>query len=313
MEKRPVVICTDPGIDDFIALCLMLAHPEFDVLGIIALSGNVGLDITVNNALVVKELCGRPDIPVLAGSAKPLVRPVRSACNIHGQSGLGKSVCLHSALPVHAENGAAFLARMAKEHAGKLEVISLGPLTDVALAVTQEPEIVPMIKNVLVMGGGVHLGNATAYAEFNIVADPEAAAAVFSSGVHMTMVGLDATHQCIMPRSVIDRLPQENALGRAIAAMLNDYADIYLSVHGITGMIIHDAICVLMLWHPEWFERHEWHVAVCLDEGEHLGQTVADESGAGGRAPNCTVVMDCDAQKINDCIVAELQQIIRNV
>lgn len=308
MEKRPVVICTDPGIDDFIALCMMLARPELDVLGMIALSGNVGLDITVNNALLVKELCGRSDIPVLAGSAKPLKRPVRSAQYIHGQSGLGKSVNLRTTLTPETENGADFLARMAKAHAGKIEIVSLGPLTDVALAVTRHPEIVPMIRNVLIMGGGVNAGNASRYAEFNIVADPEAAAVVFSSGVHMTMVGLDATNRCLLPRSVIETLRADNALGKAIPAMLSDYADIYLAVHKIEGMIIHDAICAVMLWHPEWFVCHEWPVSVCLDEGEHLGQTVVAQSGTA----NCTVAMDCAADKINACIISELQQIIKN-
>lgn len=313
MKKRPVVVCTDPGIDDFIALCMLLDRPELDVLGIVALSGNVGLDVTVNNALVVKELCRQPEIPVLAGSAKPLKRPVRSASNIHGQSGLGKSVCLHSELPVWDEDGAEFIARTARAHAGELELVSLGPLTDVALAVTRHPEIVPMIRDVLIMGGGIHRGNATRYAEFNIVADPEAAAEVFASGVHVTMVGLDATHRCVMPRSSIEAMRYDSVLGRAVPAMLGDYADIYRSVHGIEGMIIHDAICVVMLWHPEWFTCHEWHVHVCLDESEHLGQTVADETGGSGLAPNCTVAMDCDSERINDCIVRSMRSLIERI
>ena len=141
MEKRPLVICTDPGIDDFIALSMVLSKPEFDVLGMVALSGNVGLDVTVNNALLACEYNARADIPVLAGSAKPLVRPVRSASNIHGKSGLGASLELYAKGKPSDKNGADFIIEMARKYTGKLEILSLGPLTDVALALEKSPEI----------------------------------------------------------------------------------------------------------------------------------------------------------------------------
>ena len=197
MEKRPLVICTDPGIDDFIALSMVLSRPEFDVLGMVALSGNVGLDVTVNNALLACEYNARADIPVLAGSAKPLVRPVRSASNIHGKSGLGASLELYAKGTPSDKNGADFIIEMARKYAGKLEILSLGPLTDVALALEKAPEIAKAIACITVMGGGVHAGNATRYAEFNIVADPEAASVVFGSGVKTVMIGLDATNLCL--------------------------------------------------------------------------------------------------------------------
>ena len=180
MEKRPLVICTDPGIDDFIALSMVLSRPEFDVLGMVALSGNVGLDVTVNNALLACEYNARADIPVLAGSAKPLVRPVRSASNIHGKSGLGASLELYAKGTPSDKNGADFIIEMARKYAGKLEILSLGPLTDVALVLEKAPEIAKAIACITIMGGGVHAGNATRYAEFNIVADPEAASVVFA-------------------------------------------------------------------------------------------------------------------------------------
>lgn len=307
MNKRPVIVCTDPGIDDFIALCMLMHREELDLLGLISLSGNVGLDITVNNALVAAELCGREDIPVLAGSAKPLARPARSACNIHGASGLGKSVERYSARKPAPDDAADFICRMARRYPGELELVSLGPLTDVALALRKDPDIAGKIKNILVMGGGIRRGNATPFAEFNIVADPEAAAVVFASGAPVTMVGLDATHQCVMPRSEISRLASGSDLGRMVPAMLNDYTDIYKSVHRIDGMIIHDAICVVWLWHPEWFGCHRWNVRICLDKNEHLGQTVADETGTGA----CTVVMDTDAEKVNEEILSMMEKIVR--
>ena len=152
----------------------------------------------------------------------------------------------------------------------------------------------PLVRDVLIMGGGVRRGNATKYAEFNIVADPEAAAFVFSCGVHVTMVGLDATHECVLPRSSIPQ-PGATRLGRIVPTMLHDYADVYKTVHNLEGMVIHDAICVLMLSHPDWFRCEEHRVSICLDEGEHLGQTVVEPTGA----TNCTVAMDADAEKVN--------------
>ena len=253
MEKRPLVICTDPGIDDFIALSMVLSKPEFDVLGMVALSGNVGLDVTVNNALLACEYNARADIPVLAGSAKPLVRPVRSASNIHGKSGLGASLELYAEGTPSDKNGAEFIIEMARKYTGKLEILSLGPLTDVALALEKAPEIANAIACVTVMGGGIHAGNATKYAEFNIVADPEAASVVFSSGVKTVMIGLDATNLCYQPRSDIELLRAPTGLGKIVPAMLSSYADVYKQVHNIDGMMIHDAICAVYLWRPALF------------------------------------------------------------
>jgi inosine-uridine nucleoside N-ribohydrolase len=313
MNKRPLVICTDPGIDDFIALCMLLNRPEFDILGIVALSGNVGLDVTVNNALVAVELCRRPEIPVFAGSARPLMRPARSAANIHGPSGLGNSVELYSSLRPHEGSAAEFLARMAKKHRGSLELLSLGPLTDAALAVKQEPKLASYFRNITVMGGGIRLGNATRFAEFNILADPEAAAAVFACGAPVTMVGLDATQPCVLPREAVRRLEADTPLGRAVPKMLSDYADTYKRVHNLDGMVIHDAICAVSLYHPEWFELERRCVWVDLTADEHLGQTRADEPDGSGRAPNCAVAVKADCAAVNGCIVDSMELIVHEL
>ena len=306
MEKRPLIICTDPGIDDFIALSMLLHRPEFDILGIICISGNVGLDITVNNALLACELNGREDVPVIAGSAKPLCRPARTAHHIHGKSGLGKSVERYSSRTPIQTDAAAFIADAAKRLPGKLEVLSLGPLTDVAIAIDRYPEIRSLFRSVLVMGGGIARGNATQYAEFNIVADPEAAEKVFSSGSPIVMVGLDVTHAAVMARSDIAKMAADSELGRLIPAMLNDYADIYHSVHHVEGLIIHDAITAVYLTHPAWFRAEQHHVDVLLTENEHLGQTLIDDS----KPVNCTVCLGCHSEKVNGEIVASMQAII---
>jgi len=305
MEKRPLLICTDPGIDDFIALSMVLARPEFDVLGMIALSGNVGLSVTVNNALLACELNGHADIPVLAGSARPLQRPARTASNIHGKSGLGASLELYAKGKPLPKNGADFLIKMAEKFAGTLEILSLGPLTDVALALEKAPEIAKKIACVTIMGGGVHAGNATKFAEFNIVADPEAASVVFSSGVKTVMIGLDATNLCLQPRSDIGLLRAETALGRIVPSMLTDYSDVYKKVHNIDGMIIHDAISAVYLWKPELFTCTPCRMTVCLEEGEHLGQTVPEAGDA------CLAALSCDAQAVREEILQVMKEVVK--
>ena len=304
MEKRPLVICTDPGIDDFIALSMVLSRPEFDVLGMVALSGNVGLDVTVNNALLACEYNARADIPVLAGSAKPLARPARSASNIHGKSGLGASLELYAKGTPSDKNGADFIIEMARKYTGKLEILSLGPLTDVALALEKAPEIAKAIACITIMGGGVHAGNATRYAEFNIVADPEAASVVFSSGVKTVMIGLDATNCCLQPRADIELLRADTALGQLVPAMLTDYSDVYKQVHNLDGMIIHDAISAVYLWKPELFSCLPCRIEVCLIDGEHLGQTVPEAGDT------CLAATSCDAQAVREEILSIMKQVI---
>ena len=305
MEKRPLLICTDPGIDDFIALSMVLARPEFDVLGMIALSGNVGLDVTVNNALLACELNGKETIPVLAGSAKPLKRPARTASNIHGKSGLGASLELYAKGKPLSKNGADLIIEMAEAFAGRLEILSLGPLTDVALALEKAPEIAGKIACVTVMGGGIHAGNATKFAEFNIVADPEAASVVFQSGVKTVMIGLDATNLCLQPRSDIGLLRAETTLGRIVPSMLTDYSDVYKKVHNLDGMIIHDAISAVYLWKPELFTCTPCRMTVCLEDGEHLGQTVP------APGDTCLAALSCDAEAVREEILTVMKAVVK--
>ena len=306
MKKRPVIICTDPGIDDFIALAILLQQPQLDIRGMIALSGNVGLPITVNNTLLAGELCGRTDVPVLAGSATPLTRPARNASNIHGASGLGSSVERYSNRKPLAQDAAEFIVQTARQFPGALEIISLGPLTDVARALTLDPAIAQLLRQIVVMGGGIKRGNATQYAEFNIVADPEAADVVFSSSAPMVMIGLDATHQCLQPRSQITEMAADTELGRMVGLMLNDYADMYRRVHQLEGVVIHDAVCALWLLQPELFYTERMRVKICLDNGAHLGQTMAVTDGA----PFATVAMGLDTEGVARRIVDEVHRAV---
>ena len=157
---------------------------------------------------------------------------------------------------------------------------------------------------VTVMGGGIHAGNATKYAEFNIVADPEAASVVFSSGVKTVMIGLDATNCCLQPRADIELLRADTALGQLVPAMLTDYADVYKQVHNLDGMIIHDAISAVYLWKPELFSCLPCRIEVCLIDGEHLGQTVPEAGDT------CLAATSCDAQAVREEILSMMKQVI---
>ena len=175
---------------------------------------------------------------------------------------------------------------------------------EMALALEKAPQIAQKIACVTIMGGGVHAGNATKFAEFNIVADPEAASVVFSSGVKTVMIGLDATNCCLQPRSDIALLRAETTLGRIVPSMLTDYADVYKKVHDLDGMIIHDAISAVWLWKPELFRCIRCQMRICLDEGEHLGQTVPVDGNT------CLAALSCEAQSVQEEILSVMQRVV---
>lgn len=299
MKKRPLLICTDPGIDDFIALCYLLQRPEFEIVGMVALSGNVGLDITVNNTLLAAEICRRGDIPVVAGARQPLARAGRDACNIHGATGLGPVERRAKGAPLTVD-AAAWIADTARACDGQLEILSLGPLTDIGRALTLCPDL--PVKHLMLMGGGLCGGNATPQAEFNILADPEAAAIVFDSAIPRTMMGLDATSHCIFPKAHLDQLRASTLLGQMLPAMLTFYTDLYRTVNGIEGCIIHDAIAAIALLHPELFTMQSCRVAVVTEEGPFLGKTKLEEG-----APNTLAAMTSDAAAIERLLTDGLQ------
>lgn len=303
---RPVLVCTDPGIDDFIALTMLLTDPSFAVCGIVAMPGNVGSDKTVNNALLCTELLHRQDVPVLRGSEKPLARPATAAKHFHGKTGLGEHNEIYTSLQPSEENAVSFIARMAKRYRGELTVVSLAPLTDLARVLRRFPEVKPLLLEILIMGGALAGGNITKSAEFNIYSDPEAAAEVLSSGVPIRMIGLDVTNGCDLTRQIIPQPPQPpTALGRLVPQMLEDYIRVHETVFRRNAAVVYDAVTVLELTHPEWFTMKELAVGICLEDGEHLGQTAV----VSGKTPNCSVAVNADYPAIR----AELRQFLQRL
>ena len=247
---RRIIIDTDPGIDDVVAILLALAAPEeLEVEGIVAVAGNLPLALTERNARRVCELAGRPDIPVYAGCARPLLRPLATAAAIHGDL-LGEKLGLaEPAMPLQAQHGVDFIIETLRAAVpGSITLAALGPLTDIAMALVKAPDIAARIGELVVMGGaGFEIGNVTPSAEFNIHVDPHAAAIVLESGIPITMIPLDVTHQVLSKPPRITALSAlGNRCGPAVVSLLSGFEEARTSKFGERGMALHDP-CVICL------------------------------------------------------------------
>ena len=287
---RPVIIDTDPGIDDAVAILLALASPEeLEVLGLVAVAGNLPLAQTERNARRVCELAGRPDLPVYAGCARPMLRPLAPAATIHGDA-LGARLNLpEPAMPLQVRHGVDFIIdALRAAEPRSVTLCALGPLTDIAMALVKAPEIAARIGELVVMGGaGFEIGNVTPAAEFNIHVDPHAAAIVLDSGVAVTMIPLDVTHQVL---TTPDRLAALTALpnrcGPAAAALLADFEEARTGRFAERGRALHDPCVVAYLLRPDLFEGRAVNVAIETASPLTSGMTVVDWWGVTARTPN---------------------------
>jgi purine nucleosidase len=296
MNKSPVIIDCDPGQDDAIALLLALASPELDVLGITTVAGNVPLKLTQLNARKTRELSGRRDVPVLAGADRPLKRTLVTAEEVFGPSGLEGAHLPEPELPLDPRHAADFIAATVMAlPAGTVTLLPVAPLTNIALAMQKEPRLARHLKEIVLMGGAIGLGNTTPAAEFNIHVDPHAAEIVFASGARLTMLGLDVTHQAI---TTPERVAAIAALGTNVALVVAAWLSFYdrhdAERYGTRGGPLHDPCAVGYLLWPELFTGRFCHVAV-ETEGRHtMGRTVVEWWPPKRRPPagpaNCTVI-----------------------
>ena len=298
MTPRKIIIDTDPGQDDAFAILFALGSPrELEVVGITAVGGNVPLELTAVNALKVIELAGRPDIPVFAGCPAPMVRPLLTAEYVHGKTGLDGADLPEPVTPLQAEHAVNWMVRtiMAAPE-GEITVCTLGPMTNLAMAMTMEPRIIPKIREVVLMGGGFFEGgNATPAAEFNIFVDPHAAHKVFASGVPVTMAGIDCTYTAQMTPEWLDRLRATASRAAIEAANLADFFRRYGSHKFPTeARPIHDACVTGYLLAPEIFEQKQCHVTVDISSPVTIGMTVVDWWHVTGQPRNCNVLRRID-------------------
>lgn len=291
----PVILDLDPGHDDAVNILLALASPELDVLGLTTVFGNVGLERTTRNALVVRELVAS-DVPVYEGADRPLVLPRISAEAVHGESGLDGPHLPTPTRGTEAEHAAEFIVRSVRARPGEVVLAPTGPLTNVALAFRLAPDIVPLVRRVVWMGGSTDTGNWTPAAEFNALADPHAARVVFESGVPITMFGLNASHQAIAnPARVQLFRDLGTPVGEFVAVLLEFFAEHHLERYGWDGGALHDPLTVAWLLRPELFQTQKMFVEIDTTAGPSLGRTNADVWNVTGKPANADVAVRVDA------------------
>jgi inosine-uridine nucleoside N-ribohydrolase len=294
----PILLDCDPGHDDAIAVLLALASPEVELRAVTTVAGNQTLDKTTVNALRVLELAGRSDVPVAAGADAPLVRELRVAKHVHGESGLdGPSLPPPSAHPVE-RSAASLLAELIEPD---VVLVATGPLTNVALALERgaRPE------RIVLMGGAIGEGNITPAAEFNVWADPEAAARVFDSGSDVTMVGLDVTHMALFTPERAERLRRTGRIGEVVAELIDFYGVFHRETYGWPGSPIHDALALAAVIRPELLETVRCGVRVDTSELSR-GRTNVDRWGRMGWEPNANVAVDVWAEAFLDLLEERL-------
>ncbi len=313
MGRRKIIIDTDPGIDDAVAILLALSSPqELEVLGIVAVAGNLPLARTEQNARRVCELAGRPDVKVYAGCARPLLCPLASAAAIHGDS-LGEKLGLpEPTMPLQVPHGVDFIIETLRSaEPGSVCLCAIGPLTNIAMALIKAPEIAAGIGEIVIMGGaGFEIGNITPAAEFNIHVDPHAAVVVLEAGVPITMIPLDVTHQVLStPPRVAALGALSNRCGPAVATLLTDFEHARTSRFGARGMALHDPCATAYLLRPDLFAGREVNVAVETASPLTLGMTVVDWWGVTGRPPNARFMTTVNADGVYELLTQKLARL----
>jgi purine nucleosidase len=295
---RKIIIDTDPGQDDALAILLALGSPELDVIGITAVAGNVPLELTQTNARKICELAGRPDIAVHAGAVRPLLRPLVTAEHVHGRTGLDGPDLPEPTMPLREQHGVDFIVEALRAaEPGTVTLCPLGPLTNVALALVRAPDIAGRIAEIVLMGGGYfEQGNVTPSAEFNVYVDPHAAEIVFSCGAPIVMMPLDVTHKALTTRARIEAIRALGTpVGKAAAELLEFFERFDEEKYGTDGGPLHDPCVIAWLLKPELFTGRRVNVAVETASELTMGATVVDWWGITDRPKNALVMNGIDA------------------
>jgi inosine-uridine nucleoside N-ribohydrolase len=302
----PIVIDCDPGHDDAIAILLALASPEVELRGITTVAGNQTLDKTTRNALKVLELAGRVDVPVAVGADRPLVRELRTAANVHGESGLdGPDLPEPTTAPVDGD-AADVLADWIEPG---VVLVPTGPLTNVALLLERHPDVKERLGRIVWMGGAIAEGNVTPAAEFNAYVDPEAAAAVLASGIPVTMIGLDITHKALFDAGHAERLRGTGRVGRAVAELADFFLEFHRQRYRFEGAPIHDAMAVAHVIDPTLVETLECNIAIETQSQYCDGRTVVDRWLVTDRPRNAHAGIDVDAQRFLELLVERVSSL----
>ena len=296
MPPLPLIIDCDPGVDDAIALLLTLAAPELNLLGITAVAGNVPLVLTEKNARKICQLAGRTEIGVYAGCPRPMMRTLVTAEHVHGSTGLEGAELPEPTMPLRSQHAVSFLIEQLTQAQQPITIAALGPLTNIAIALIQQPAIGQNIEEIVIMGGAIARGNVTPSAEFNFYVDPHAAKVVFESGAKLTLLSLDVTHQVL---TTPERLGKMRAIGspvsQAAADLLAYYGVADAVKHGLPGAPLHDPCVIAYLLKPDLFVGQAAKVAIETQGELNLGRSVVDFLPGVMQSANATVMQTVDA------------------
>jgi len=313
MAVKKIIIDTDPGQDDAIAILLALASPQdIEVLGITAVAGNVPLDLTQKNARIVCELAKRTDIPVFAGCDRPLAHRLVTAEHVHGKTGLDGPDLPDPTMPLQDMHAVDFIIDTVRQHpSGSVTLCPLGPLTNIASAINKAPDIIEKIDQIVLMGGAYfEVGNITPAAEFNIYVDPEAAEIVMKSGAKITMLPLDVTHKALVTRARNDAFRALNTpAGLAVAQMTDFFERFDKEKYGSSGAPLHDPTVIAYLIAPELFSGRNINVEIETKSPLTRGMTVADWWGVTDRPVNAYFIGDLDADGLFNLLTHRLAQL----
>jgi purine nucleosidase len=295
---RKIIIDTDPGQDDAVAILLALASPELEVLGITCVAGNVPLPLTVRNTRVICELAGRSEVKIYAGCAAPLRHPLVTAEHVHGKTGLDGIVLPEPSMALQADHAVDFIIETLREQpVGAVTLCPLGPLTNIATAFQRAPDIIARVAQIVLMGGAYfEVGNITPAAEFNIYVDPEAAEIVFKSGAQIVVMPLDVTHKVLTTRARVEAFRALGTrAGHAVASWTDFFERFDMAKYGSDGAPLHDPCVIAYLLRPGLFQGR--HINVEIETASPLtrGMTVADWWRVTDRQPNAMFMGQVDA------------------
>lgn len=313
MSRRKIIIDTDPGQDDAVAILLAFASPDaLDLLGITAVAGNVPLALTAKNARVICELAGKTETPVFAGHDRPLQRDLVTAEYVHGKTGLDGADLPEPTMPLQDMHAVDFLVdTLRREPSGSVTLCALGPLTNIAAAFRRAPDIAARVQEIVLMGGAYfEVGNVTPAAEFNIYVDPEAADIVMKSGAPLTIVPLDVTHKALTTRPRVDAFRALGTrVGNAVAGWTDFFERFDMEKYGHDGAPLHDPCVIARLLQPDLFTGRHVNVEIETRSDLTRGMSVADWWGVTDRPANATFLGDVDAEAFYGLLTARLARL----
>jgi len=314
MTKR-ILLDTDPGIDDALAILLALASPELSLEGLSIVHGNCSAEQGTINGLSILELANAGHIPVAKGCELPLVQPSLLALATHGNAGLGYAKLPEPRIKPQVQHGCDFLIEKILASPGEITLLAVGPLTNLAMAIRKEPRVVKAVKELIIMGGAIrHHGNATPMAEFNVYVDPHAAHIVYHSGIPMTLVPLDVTYQCILTPQDTKRL---NRIDSPIIKFLDDSTRFYMEFHDeyqhIAGCAINDPLALALAFAPELCDYEEHFVDVDISGGVSMGNTFADFYHHTKNHATMKVALGVKARDFMELFLERMEMLARSI